>query len=301
LHSHTTASDGGLRPEELVARAEKLGIQVLAITDHDTTEAIPAALAEAESRELTIVPGVEISTVSGREELHLLGYFVDLENPELQGLLARTRAARWERAQKMLVRLANLGLPVKWERVLDFSRGGGSIGRPHVAATLLDAGHVNSYDEAFDLWIGRDRPAYVERYKLLPEEAIQLIRAASGVPVLAHPQVYSRRGELRRGLDLKHWLPRLRDAGLEGIEVYYSNYPRRACRQLLSCAVRYGLIVTGGSDYHGQVLGSELGSIAVPWAVWDGLQRRHRRLLVQARTDTGPRVQQLQAETATTP
>jgi len=276
---------------------------VLAITDHDTTEAIPAALAEAENRDITIVPGVEISTVSGREEIHLLGYFVDVDNSELQSLLTRTRAARWKRAQKMLVRLANLGLPIEWERVLEFSAGGGSIGRPHVAATLVEAGHVSNYDEAFDLWIGRDRPAYVERYKLLPEEAIQLVRSAGGLPVLAHPYMYSRRGELRKGLDLKRWLPKLRDAGLEGIEVYYSNYPHRARRQLLSCAVRYGLIVTGGSDFHGRMLGSELGSIAVPWAVWDGLQRRHRRMLAQAGSSTRLISQQLRAqgEAATSP
>ena len=110
LHSHTTASDGGLTPEELVARAASLGIEVLAITDHDTTEGLPAALAEAQRQGITVVPGVEISTVSGREEIHLLGYFVDLDNAELQALLARTREARWERAQKMLARLAKLGL-----------------------------------------------------------------------------------------------------------------------------------------------------------------------------------------------
>ena len=217
---------------------------------------------------------MEISAVSGREEIHLLGYFVDLANSELQALLSRTREARKERAQAMLKRLANLGFPIQWEKVLQAS-GGGSIGRPHVAATLLEAGYVSSYDEAFNLWIGRDCPAYVERYKLTPEEAIELVRKSGGLPVLAHPCIFSRSQELRKGTDLKHWLPRLRGAGLAGIEVYYPNYPRRTSRQLLAKAIRYGLIVTGGSDFHGGMLGNGLGSVSVPWAVWEGLLRWH--------------------------
>lgn len=225
------------------------------------------------------MPGVEISTVSGREEIHLLGYFVDPDNPELQGLLALTQEARRERAQQMLARLANLGLPVEWQRLIEISGGSRSIGRPHVAESLLEAGHVSSYDEAFDLWIGRDCPAYVERYKLPPEEAIRLVRRSGGLSVLAHPFTYSRHGELRRSLDLKRWLPRLRDAGLCGIEAYYPHYPRHASRQLLAWAIHYGLVVTGGSDFHGGSLGHRLGTVAVPWAVWEGLKRRHQLLL----------------------
>lgn len=255
---------------------------MLAITDHDTTEGLSPALIEARRHNLVVVPGVEISTVHGREEIHLLGYFVDIYNPELQALLAITQEARWKRAQQMLIRLANLGLPVEWERVVEISGGGGSIGRPHVAATMLEAGHVSSYDEAFNLWIGRNCPAYVERYKLTPEDAIELILQSGGLPVLAHPYIYGRNGELKRTLDLKHWLPRLRNAGLAGIEVYYPNYPRRASRQLLTYAVRYGLLVTGGSDFHGGLLDNRLGNVAVPWAVWEGLERRHQ--LVQTRS-----------------
>jgi hypothetical protein len=278
LHTHTIASDGELTPQELVAQAASLGIQVLGITDHDTTEGLPAALEEAGRWDISIVPGVEISTVSDREEIHLLGYFVELDNPELQTLLARTRKARRERAQKMLVRLAGLGLPIEWGRLVEISGGTGSIGRPHVAATLLEAGHVDSYDEAFNLWIGRDCPAYVERYKLSPEEAIRLIRSSGGLPVLAHPYAFSRTGQQRAGLDLSNWLPRLRRAGLEGIEIYYPRYPRRASRHLLTQAIRHGLVITGGSDFHGGLLSNSLGAVHVPWAVWQGLQQRHRLL-----------------------
>lgn len=278
LHCHTTASDGGLSAQEVVARAASLGIEVLAITDHDTTEGVPEAVAEGQRREVIVVPGVEISAVSEREEIHLLGYFVDPANAELQGLLARAREARWERAQKMLARLAELGLPIEWDRLVQVSGGSGSIGRPHVATTLLEAGHVSSYDQAFDLWIGRGGPAYVERYKVLPEEAVRLLKGSGGLPVLAHPYIYSRDGERRAGLDLDHWLPRLREAGLEGIEVYYPNYSLSTRRHLLALAVQHGLLITGGSDFHGGRLGNGLGSVAVPWAVWEGLERRHRLL-----------------------
>lgn len=291
LHTHTVVSDGTLTAKELVARAAGLGIEVLAITDHDTTEALPEALAEAQLWDITVVPGVEISTVTGREEIHLLGYFVDIGDAELQRLLARTREARWERAEKMLGRLATLGLPVEWQRLVDIA-GEGSVGRPHVAATLLEAGHVGTWDEAFDLWIGRGRPAYVERYKLTPQEAIQMVRRCGGLPVLAHPFVYSRSGVCRKSMDLQYWLPRLREAGLEGIEVYYSNYPHRVSRRLLEQSIQHGLLPAGGSDFHGGRAGSGLGRVSVPWAAWQGLLRRYRvnqaRAARQIEVQAGP-------------
>ncbi len=276
LHSHTTASDGGLAPQDLVARAASLGIEVLAITDHDTTTGVPAALAAARRLDIVVVPGVEISALSGREEIHLLGYFVDVENEELQAFLGRTRVARRERAEKMLARLAQLGLAVEWERVVELAGEEGSIGRPHVATSLLEAGLIHSWDEAFERWIGRGCPAYVERYKLTPEDAIDLVRASGGLPVLAHPYIYTRKGERKKDLDLKHWLPRLVRAGLAGIEVYYPNYPRRVSRSLLEMALYYGLMISGGSDFHGGAMANGLGSVDVPWAAWEGLERRHR-------------------------
>jgi len=275
LHTHTTASDGSLTPDELVAKAASLGIRVLGITDHDTTDGVAAALAAATRWQITVVPGVEISTLAGREELHLLGYFIDPENADLQEALARSRRARRERAKKMVDRLGKLGLPVAWERVLALAGDASSIGRPHVASALLEAGYVGSWDEAFDLWIGRGCPAYVERYKLSPEEAIELVLRSGGLPVLAHPFTYSPHGEKRSSLDLQHWLPRLRRAGLAGIEVYYPNYPRRAIRRLLDWAVRFRLLPTGGSDFHGDGAHNGLGSVVVPWAVWQGLLQRH--------------------------
>ncbi len=263
-------------PGGLVARAASLGVEVLGITDHDTTAGLPEALAEAARCGVRVVPGVEISSVSGREEIHLLGYFVEPDQPALQATLAETQASRRERAKKMLDRLANLGMAVEWARLIEVAGDSHAIGRPHVAATLLEAGYVSTFGEAFDLWIGRGCPAYVERRKLSPEDAIELIGRSGGLAVLAHPYVYDRGGNCRVSLDLARWLPRLRKAGLQGIEVYYPNYPRRVCRQLLGLAVQHGLLVTGGSDFHGGCLGNGLGSVAVPWAAWQGLERRHR-------------------------
>ncbi|MGD8625876.1 MAG: PHP domain-containing protein [Anaerolineae bacterium] len=282
MHSHTTASDGGLTPKGLVARAASQGIEVLSITDHDTTMGLPEALREARRWGITVVPGVEISTTSGREEIHLLGYFVDVDDPDFRALLARTRAGRRARAKKMLARLKSLGLAIEWDRLLEVAGEGSSIGRPHVAMTLIEAGHVSSWDEAFDLWIGRGCPAYVERDKLSPEETIQIVRKSGGLPVLAHPYIYDRSGRCKKDMDLKRWLPRLRAAGLAGIEIYYPNYPRRVSRQLLAKAVDYGLLITGGSDFHGGPLGNGLGKVDVPWAAWEWLERRHRLTTVQA-------------------
>ena len=148
---------------------------MLAITDHDTTAGVPAAVEAARRYGITVVPGVEISTLSGREEIHLLGYFVDLDNLELQDLLVHTRERRRERAEQMLIRLAQLGLPLELDRVLAHAGQDRSVGRAHVAMALLEAGHVSSFDEAFSLWIGRDCPAYVERFKISPEDAISMI------------------------------------------------------------------------------------------------------------------------------
>lgn len=263
---------------------------MLAITDHDTTAGVPAAL-EAARRcnsgaiagtaiplpsQIAVVPGVEISTLSGREEIHLLGYFVDLDNADLQALLVHTRERRRERAEQMLARLAQMGLPLALDQVLAHAGQDHSVGRAHVARALVEAGHVGSFDEAFSLWIGRDCPAYVERYKISPEDAIQLVRQSGGIPVLAHPYTYTRGGEPKTGLDLKRWLPRLWAAGLMGVEAYYPHYPHRVTRRLLTLAIRYELLITGGSDFHGRAADNGLGSVAVPYIVWEGLERRHR-------------------------
>jgi hypothetical protein len=260
----------------LVAQAARLGLDVVAITDHDTTGGVPSALAAGGRHGVTIVPGVEISALAGRQELHILGYFVDIDDCGLQATLKLSREARWERAKRMAGRLSRLGLHMPWERVAEIASESEAIGRQHVAQAMLAAGHVTTLDEAFEQWIGRHAPAYVERLKLTPEQAIESVVQSGGLAVLAHPYSFSPTGECRRSLDLQSWLPRLARAGLCGLEVYYPNYPHRIIRRLLENAQANDLIPTGGSDFHG-LPHHRLGSVSVPWAAWKLLQARYRR------------------------
>lgn len=265
LHTHTIASDGALSPEELVDLAVERGLAVLAVTDHDTTDAVDAAQAHAAER-LEVWPGVEISTDVPGSEVHVLGYFVDQHHPALVATLARLREGRLHRAERMVEKLAELGLPVSWERVRELA-GEGAVGRPHVAQALVEAGHVATFREAFDRYIGRNGPAYVERYKLTPTDAIRLILAAGGLPSLAHPiYIGAAAAETGAQFDLRAYLPELVAAGLVGIEAYYSDYTPEVSSQILAIARDNNLIPTGGTDFHGgsvnQVI---LGGVDVPW------------------------------------
>jgi predicted metal-dependent phosphoesterase TrpH len=253
LHLHTTASDGQFSPSELVAMALERDLLVIAITDHDTTAGLDEALEAARGTGLEVIPGVEISCNVPHEEVHLLGYYFDHHHPALQGKLRAMRDARLQRAKGMVARLTSLGLPLPWEMVAELA-GDGSVGRPHVAQSMLKMGYVASTDEAFDLYIGRNGPAYVERYKLSPSEAVSLVKEARGLPVLAHP------------LKVMHFLPSLVEAGLVGLEVYYNGYSPEEIRELAALARKFDLIPTGGSDFHGpDVLDTvEMGGVWVP-------------------------------------
>jgi predicted metal-dependent phosphoesterase TrpH len=268
LHVHTTASDGQLSPAELVHRAIGLGLKTIAITDHDTTDGIAQALEVATGTGLSVIPGVEISADMAHSEIHILGYYVAHQDPVLCDTLALLRAARLDRACKIVNKLTRMGMPVKWERVRQYADGS-SIGRPHIAQAMLETGHVSSVDEAFRRYLGRNGPAYVDRYKLAPAEAVQTILAASGLPVLAHP------------LRDTHLLPELIHAGLVGLEAYYTNYAQEDTAFLLQLASKYGLLVTGGSDFHGEAVQRrhELGAVAVPEAVVAQLRACYERRL----------------------
>lgn len=258
LHLHTTASDGVLTPSKLVAEAARRGLSVIAITDHDSTEGIAEALEAARAYPvLTVIPGVELSTDVPKGEVHVLGYFVDYGDKDFQARLDTMRSSRMDRARRMVAKLRDLGMPIRWDRVLELSNGG-AVGRPHVAEALLEAGHVNSFQEAFVKYIGRDGPAYAEREKLTPVEAVSLLVKVGGLPILAHP------GEME---GLYSYLSELTAAGLVGIEVYYNGYGPEVTERLLKAARRYGLLVTGGSDYHGHggKGEAELGSLSIPW------------------------------------
>ncbi len=186
LHCHTTASDGTFAPRELAEEARRRGLLAIAVTDHDSVAGIDEATARGAAIGVEIVPGLELSTDVDNGEVHILGYFIDREDPDLLGLLESQRVSRLERVRKMLDRLSDLGVQLSMDEVRRFSDGG-PLGRPHVAQALIRAGQVGSWDEAFSRYIGRHAPAYVRRSKLSPHDAVRAILAAGGVSVLAHP------------------------------------------------------------------------------------------------------------------
>ncbi|MCK5653673.1 MAG: PHP domain-containing protein [Dehalococcoidia bacterium] len=258
LHIHTTASDGRLTPEEVVHIAAKQGLSVIAITDHDSLAGIEPALLAAESvPSLRVIPGLEINTDTPNAEVHILGYFIDYRNKGLNQTLERLRNSREARARKIVAKLGELGIDIAWHRVLELS-GGGSVGRPHIAQAMFERGYIPSFQEAFIKYIGRQGPAYVKRERLSPQEAAKLVVKAGGLPVLAHPANID---------DLEELLVELKEAGLVGLEAYYNGYHRKVIDRLVSLAAKHGLIISGGSDFHG--LGGDneapLGGIDVPF------------------------------------
>lgn len=264
LHCHTIASDGKLSPSALVQLAADLALRTIAVTDHDSTEGIDEALAAGAGLGLEVIPGVELSCDVADGELHILGYFLDYHDPSFQAELQRLREGRLGRAQAMVRKLNELGYPIAFERIQELA-GEGAIGRPHIAQALIEAGHVRSKAEAFDTLIGRNGPAYAERAKLLPADACRLIRSAGGLPVFAHPFIVRPNGSVVELMPVAESLPELVAAGLAGLEAYYPRYTPVLIDRLLGLARRHGLLVTGGSDFHGDGnAGAALGSIYVP-------------------------------------
>jgi predicted metal-dependent phosphoesterase TrpH len=264
LHIHSSVSDGRLSPEEVVREASRRGLTVIALTDHDNVGGIAPALAAARAfPSLRVIPGVELSTDLPQGEVHILGYFINYESDELAGRLGRMRNSRLERAQLMIGKLAALGMNVSWERVLELA-GGGSVGRPHIAQAMLEKGYVGSVREAFNRYLGRGCPAYVERPKLTPVAAVELVRRVGGLPVLAHPFTVN---------DPEALLPGLLTAGLAGIEAYYKDYGPEEVGRLLGLVRRHGLLATGGSDFHGLDAEGEtaMGGVDVPDGVAEAL------------------------------
>lgn len=264
LHIHTTASDGNCTPAELVQLALARGISVIAVTDHESTEGVEPALEAARGTSLEVIPGVEISTDLPKGEAHLLGYYMDLHDSALQENLSLLRDSRCQRAKGMVKKLGQLGVQLSWERVIELADGG-AMGRPHIAQAMLEAGHVTSLNEAFDYYIGRHCPAYVERYKLSPADAIGMITAARGLPVLAHP------------LDTLDLVPELVEEGLVGLEAFYTGYGEKEVQTVLQLVEKYGLIATAGSDFHGGLgmPGRELEALEMPPEFLERLRALH--------------------------
>jgi predicted metal-dependent phosphoesterase TrpH len=267
LHTHSLRSDGALTPTELVQRAAARGVRIQALSDHDTLSGVAEAAAEGERLGVRIIPATELNTESEWGDVHILAYFVDPTDAPFEEKMKWLRENRGSRIEKMVENLNRLGHPVSLARVREIAQGG-SLGRPHLAQALFEAGHVPTYDSAFDTLISKESPAYVSRVGLAPLEAVELVRAHGGVPSLAHPGT---------ALRLEELLPQLVEAGLAGIECYYGSHTPAWTAYCLGLASRSGLIPTGGSDFHGRGdHGADLGGVFVPPEYVDALEALRR-------------------------
>lgn len=260
FHLHSTHSDGRKTPAELAEIANRNGLRVMALTDHDSLEGMEE-MREALRRypHITLVPGVELSTDIPGNEVHVLGYWVDEHDPHFQSELLRFREGRVGRGREMVSKLNAMGMQITFERVQEIA-GDASIGRPHVAQALVERGYVATTDEAFERYIGRNGPAYAEREKMTPAQAVQLIAGAGGLAFVAHPTYID---------DTEQEIAALIPAGLTGMEVYYRRYTPDQVETLRQMAARLGIFALGGSDYHAMDRESECqpGDIPLPDAV----------------------------------
>ena len=272
LHVHSSASDGRYSATQVVARAVSRQLQAIAITDHDTVDGIQEALSAKCGAPVDVIPGVELNAYHPASEVHILGYHIDHTNPVLLDALSRLRDSRLDRAERMVRKLLKMGVRVE-ARCLREIAGTAVLGRPHIAKALVKLGYVRSISEAFQRYIGRDGPAYVDRFRLSPTEAIRLVLAAGGLPVLAHP------------LDVLELLDDLSAVGLCGLEVYHTGYTDCQTSRLIREAEAHDLLLTGGSDFHGGGVFPEatLGGVPVPVAVVEGLKARKQLLVAHRR------------------
>lgn len=243
LHIHTTASDGSLTPTQVVQLARKKGFSLIAVTDHDTMGGVAEALEAGKKYNVDVVPGVEISS-GVTLEVHMLGYGISPDHPVMKAMMEDMRAARVERMERIIENLQKMGVPITVEEVEAVA--GGAIGRPHIAQVLIAHGLVPDVRTAFREYIGVGAKAYVERRKMTSEQVIANIRDAGGVPVLAHG------GLLRISeVELNQWIDSMAKKGLMGLECYHNAHTPQMERLLRAAAERNGLLVTGGSDFHG--------------------------------------------------
>ncbi len=254
MHVHTRASDGLLKPGEMVNRAHKAGLATIAISDHDTVAGVEPAIWAAKKYNIEIIPAVELSCGINHHEIHMLGYYVDWQSEWLRKKLSVFQEVRRERAKEMIEKLRKLGITTPYNLIIALN--GGVIGRPHIARALLERGYIKTFQEAFDRYLRAGKLAYVEKYPLTIIEAIKLIRKAGGLPVLAHP-VWARADEM---------IPEMVEAGLGGLEVYHTDHDAATSRHYRKLAKEYGLLMTGGSDSHGEE-DVPVGYVRVPYSL----------------------------------
>jgi predicted metal-dependent phosphoesterase TrpH len=266
LHSHTTASDGLLSPAALLDAAAAAGLTVLAITDHDTTTGYLDASRLLRGRSLELVSGIEISAVHEGRDVHVLGYFLDPSSPPLTDFLEGQRSDRRRRVLEMTERLATLGRPIDPQPILDAAARGRSVGRPQIADALVAAGHVHSRDEAFRRFLEHGGPAFVPRRGATPGEVIRIIHDAGGLASLAHPGVHRR----------DHLIESLAGEGLDAIEVRHCDHDPATEQRYRQTAGRLGLLVSGGSDFHGNDShrAASLGVVTLPADDYERLRDR---------------------------
>jgi predicted metal-dependent phosphoesterase TrpH len=275
LHLHTNKSDGRLSPTELVRLAHKGGVRRMALTDHDTTAGVEEAMAAGKDLGVEVIPGVELGTDSRSGDLHMLGLFLDYQDAAFQATMARFREGRVARVHTIVSNLAGAGVNISVERVFEIA-GEASVGRPHVAQALLEAGYIKSMPEAFEKWLAYGGPGDVPRDKLSPEDAIGLIHAVGGLAVVAHPY---------EGRNVLEMLPGLAEAGLDGVETYYQGYGPDRVGELVAVCAKLDLLPTGGSDFHGFPLAGHEeivnypGSVEIPPSVLDALEARRQAKL----------------------
>lgn len=283
LHLHTTASDGVMTPTEIVKYAKAKGLRAIAITDHDTIEGLEEGLAEGGRIGLEVIPGIEISAEHSPGSMHLLGFFIDIYHPLLNEKMGYLQKARRERNPKMVEKLNQLGIEITYEEVLKAS-GGGQVGRPHFAQVLMEKKYVRSFQEAFERFLRKGAPAYVDKLRFTPKEALHFINEAKGVAVLGHPNTLGMNGYS----ELENLLLKLIENGLKGIELYYPEHSSLEIAQYKNLAERYGLLMTGGTDYHGIEkngldIGVGKGDMKLPYSIVENLKAARNQSLQSGR------------------
>ena len=272
LHIHTTESDGTLTPSQVVRYAKEKGLKAVAITDHDTIHGNEEAIKEGISAGVEVIPGVEISVDYSPGTMHMLGYFITTEDPILNEKLTLLQDSRADRNPRIIEKLNKLGLSLTYDEVVQVS-GGGQVGRPHMAQVLMKKGYTKSIKEAFDKYLGKGAPAYLDKFRLSAVEAITMITDAGGIPVLAHPfTLYCKSSD-----ELDALVEKLVNQGLQGLEVYYSEHDERKTSSYKLLAKRYNLAITGGSDFHGKNmkgidLGTGRGKLKIPYTALENLK-----------------------------
>jgi predicted metal-dependent phosphoesterase TrpH len=264
LHLHTQFSDGTYSPEELVAQAHRFGLAAIALTDHDTVEGCERSTLACEAAGIEFIPGTELTAEQQGVELHILGYFLDTQNPKLLVEIGRFQTVRQARVREMVARLNEMEVPLEVDKVFALANCR-APGRPHVARALVQAGLCANLDEAFERFLKKNRPAFVPKFKMSAADSIQLIHQAGGVAVLAHPGLNGADG----------LIPGLAEAGLDGLECFHTKHAPSTSEHYLRIADRLQLLVSGGSDCHGLSKGKPLiGTVKLPYRHVEKLKER---------------------------